>query len=150
MLWLVSFWSSVWHVHRLVFGLSRHLVPFVLLDLLLERVYEFAQSQVQLLAALKDSIRRRDLTVGLNFDFDVFDKWMSFLVDSEPHSWVLKKLISEAISQSVVLILDDNWALESLSRVIFVRDPIKKYGFGICRSILTLWHWQTHLPWFVG
>ena len=50
---------------------------------------------------------------------------MAFFVASEPNSGVLKQLVADAVAQSVVLILNDDGALESLARIIFVRDPKK-------------------------
>ena len=78
----------------------------MLLDLLLKGVNQLAQRQVELLAALKDGIGRSDLAVCLNFDFDVFNQRMSFLVASKSDSRVLQELVSEAISERVVLVQD--------------------------------------------
>ena len=95
----------------------------MLLNLLLEWVNELAQRQIELLAPLENGVRRSDLTICLDFDLNVFHERVSFFVASKPDSWVLKKLVSQTVSQSVVLILDDYRALESLSGVIFVSDP---------------------------
>ena len=93
-------------------------------NLLLEAVNKLAQSQIELLAALQDGIWWSNLPVRLNFHLDLLLKRMAFLVSGEPDSRVLQKLVPDAISKSVILVLDDHSALEPLTRVVLVGDPI--------------------------
>ena len=86
-----------------------------LVDFLLKVGNEFTQGEIELLAALKNSIRRSDFTVCLNLNFDLLLEWMRLLVTSKSDSRVLEQLISEAVAECMILILNDHSSLKPLS-----------------------------------
>ena len=96
----------------------------VLGNLFLEGVDELAQSHIELLATLQNGIRWRNLPISLHFHFDFLFKRVRLLVASKSDPRVLQQLISQAISECVILIFDGHRSLESLPRIIFIGNSV--------------------------
>ena len=80
----------------------------MLCDFILEAVDEFPKGEVELLAALENGIWWSDLSIGLHLDFDLLLKRVALLVASKSNPRVLEKLVSDAVAQGVVLVLDNH------------------------------------------
>ena len=104
---------------------SQILPLLVLSNFLLERIDEFSEGHIQLLATLQNRIWRRNLPISLHLDLDLLFERVRLLVAREADAGVLEQLEAQAVAEGVILILYRHRPLKPLPRIVLVGDPKK-------------------------
>ena len=113
---LIRINSLIWEIEDLLLLDS--------LNFVVEAVNQLHECNIQFLTAFDYCIRRSDLSISLDLHFYFFFERMRFFVTSKFYVLILKKLISNAVAKSVILVMDCNCPCESLSLIIFVCHSI--------------------------
>ena len=113
---LIRINSLIWEIEDLLLLDS--------LNFVVEAVNQLHECNIQFLTAFDYCIRRSDLSISLDLHFYFFFERMRFFVTSKFYVLILKKLISNAVAKSMILVMDCNCPCESLSLIIFVCHSI--------------------------
>lgn len=89
-----------------------------------ERLLNFFEVLVELLASLADRVFRLDSAIRVHFHFNPFFEGVGFLVASEPYMRVFKQLVAHRVSEGVVLLRDHNGSCVLLAQVVYTFDHI--------------------------
>ena len=113
---LISINAMIWEIKGLLLLDS--------LNFILKAVNQFHESNIQLIAAFNYCIRRSNQSISLNLHFNFFLKRMRLFVACKFNIFILEKLIPDAVSKSVVLVMDRHCSCKSLSLIVFVCHSI--------------------------